>query len=80
MYIVLEIQRSGESTLACLNWTFVDRNVAEQKYHQVLAAAAVSEIELHSAVLLSETGYRIKGESYDHRVSPVEPVEEQPEE
>lgn len=80
MFVVLELQRSNENSLACLSWTFEDRNTAEQKYHLVLAAASVSSVDIHSAILLDETGYRIKGETYDHRVPPIEPVEEQPEE
>lgn len=66
MFVVLELQRSGENTLGTIVTTHETRNSAEQKYHQVLAAAAVSNVDIHSAVMLSETGQRIKGESYVH--------------
>lgn len=66
MFVVLELQRTGENTLGTIISTHETRNEAEQKYHQVLAAAAVSNIDIHSAVMLSETGQRIKGESYAH--------------
>lgn len=68
MYIVMEIQRSGEDVLNTLVSTYTTRNEAESKYHQILTSAAISQVEQHSAVLLSETGYNIKQESYDHRV------------
>ena len=66
MFVVLELQRSGESSLATLTDTFVDQDMAEQKYHTILAAAAVSQIGLHSAVMLTEDGRVLKSESYRH--------------
>ena len=80
MYAVLELQRSGESTLTAIVNTYTDKNVAEQKYHQILSAAAVSNVDIHSAVMLDETGRRIKSETYEHITptpeEPTEPVEE----
>lgn len=65
MYIVIELQKSGE-TLANLAYAYDHRDVAEQKYHQVLSAAAVSEVDVHSAVLMLYDGTVIKRETYDH--------------
>lgn len=64
MFIVIELQKSD--TLAVLSDTYETRNQAEQKYHTVLAYAAVSEIPKHSAVLLDEDGTFIKSESFEH--------------
>lgn len=66
MFIVIELQKSD--TLAVLSDTYETRNQAEQKYHTVLAYAAVSEIPKHSAVLLDEDGTFIKSESFEHEV------------
>lgn len=66
MFIVIELQKSD--TLAVLSDTYETRNQAEQKYHTVLAYAAVSEIPKHSAVLLNEDGTYIKSESFEHEV------------
>ena len=64
--IILEIQHSNNGATACLVDTFTDNALAEQKYHNVLAAAAVSSVNVHSAVMLDDTGNRIKGETYSH--------------
>ena len=54
---------------------------AESKYHQVLAAAAVSELPQHSATLLTSDGHSIMNQVYRHEVAApeeeqTEPVEE----
>lgn len=54
---------------------------AESKYHQVLAAAAVSELPQHSATLLTSDGRAIMNQVYRHEVAiseeeSTEPVEE----
>lgn len=56
-------------------WTYTDRNAAESKYHYVLAAAAVSAVENHAAVLLTEDGLALSHASYKHPVEPESPVE-----
>ena len=66
MYVVMELQRTSENTLSTIVTTHETRNDAEWKYHQILAAAAISQVDIHSAVMLGETGQRIKGESYVH--------------
>lgn len=64
MFIVNEIQKG--STLSVLTDTYATRNAAEQKYHTVLAYAAVSEIPKHAAVMLTEEGDYIKHECFEH--------------
>lgn len=66
MYIVLEIQTT--STVANLVNAYEDRNQAESKYHQILSAAAISAVPKHSAVLMDDTGYTLKRDSYEHEV------------
>ena len=63
-FIVSELQ-TGETT-AVLNFVFADRLQAEQKFHEVLAYAAVSTLPVHSAVMMTEEGVLIKRESYMH--------------
>ena len=65
VYIVIEIQ-ADDSTAATIVNSYTDRNLAEQKYHNVLSAAAVSAVPVHSAVMLTGDGTRIKGETYRH--------------
>ena len=67
VYIVIEIQ-ADDSTAATVVNSYTDRNIAEQKYHNILSAAAVSAVPVHSAVMLTGDGTRIKGETYYHEV------------
>lgn len=66
MYLVIEIQKSNDGNLAHLESVHETKEEAEQKYHTVLSFAAVSAIDVHSAVMLDDTGARIKGETYYH--------------
>ena len=46
---------------------------AESKYHEVLAAAAISELPQHSATLLTADGRAIMNQCYKHEVVQPEP-------
>lgn len=58
----------------------VARLKAESKYHEVLAAAAVSNLPTHSAIMFSTEGFPILHQCYKHDVIPEAPapVEEEP--
>ena len=64
MFIVMEIQK-GNTTSTLVN-TYDTRNEAENKFHTVLAYAAVSSLSKHSAVMLTEEGEYIKSECFKH--------------
>lgn len=51
---------------------------AESKYHEVLAAAAVSELQSHAATLLTADGRVIMNQCYKHAIAeaPTEEVTE----
>lgn len=53
---------------------------AESKYHEVLAAAAISELPQHSATLLASDGRAIMNQCYRHETSQIEPEGETSEE
>ena len=55
-YVVLEIQTNADGTVGTLVNTYDNWNQAEQKYHTVLAAAAVSGLPVHTAVLITNEG------------------------
>lgn len=63
MFIVLEIQNT-----ATLVNAYNTRNEAENKYHTILAYAAVSTIETHSAIMFTNEGEFIKSECFKHEV------------
>lgn len=63
--VVIEIQ-SDRETASVLTNSYANRNDAENKYHTILAYAAKSSIPVHSAVMLTDDGYYIKSENYEH--------------
>lgn len=66
MIIVMEIQK--DAAVATVVTTHETRNDAENKYHTILAYAAVSSVPQHSAVMLNDNGSYIKSETFDHEV------------
>ena len=67
-YIVIEIQKNQDGSVGNFVWSFDGVNEAEQKYHQVLSACAVSNLPCHSCVMLNEEGMYIKSECFKHGV------------
>ena len=65
-YIVVELQKNKEGILTPLVTEHDDLEAAESKYYSVLAYAAVSELPVHSAVILSEEGFRHNSKCYKH--------------
>ena len=59
MFVVIEIQKNNNNQIATLVNAYENRNQAFQKYHSVLSAAAVSDLPVHSAVILTEEGFLI---------------------
>lgn len=45
------------------------RNKGESKYYEVLAAAAISDLPSHAAILFSADGYPLLHKCYEHEVS-----------
>ena len=65
MYIVIELQNLG-TQVANIVTVYDNRDNAENQYHSILAAAAVSTVPCHSAIMLSGDGVYIKSERYYH--------------
>ncbi len=66
MFLVIEIQKHSDSQLIPTLTTWATKEEAENKYHTVLSYAAVSEVPIHSAVVLDETGCILRNKSYNH--------------
>lgn len=75
MYIVIEIQSNSDGTVGTLVNSYEQRSTAEQKYHQVLAAAAVSNLPKHGALMMTDAVNVIKCDCY-YAENPGEEVEE----
>lgn len=77
-FYILEIMRSANGEFAHqVHWAWdADENLArlkaENKYHLILAAAALSEYATHSATLLNAIGDVISSQCYYHEVTEPE--------
>ena len=66
MYIVIELQTNEEGQTANIVQSYSDRNEAASRFHQILAAAAISNVKKHAAAMLNEDGFCEKSEFYEH--------------
>lgn len=66
MFAVIEIQKNGTSAVP-LTSLYENKDDAYSKYHQVLAAAAISQVPEHSAILVSEEGNYMFHEKFIHK-------------
>lgn len=66
MYIVVETQTSNGQTAVVPPASYTDRNEAEAKYHSVLAAAAVSNVQTHACIMFTDEGFPIMHDCYKH--------------
>lgn len=66
MFCILEIQTNGTSMtfLPIIKKDTIEE--AESVYHQILAAAAISSVEVHTAIIFNKFGQVIKKECYLH--------------
>lgn len=65
MYIVIELQTNNGIT-GNFVFAYSDKADAYAKYHAILSAAAVSSVECHTAVILTETGQVVRTETFAH--------------
>jgi len=65
MFAVIEIQKNG-ATATPITTLHTNKDEAHSKYHQVLAAAAISQVPEHSAILVSEEGNYMFHEKFIH--------------
>lgn len=65
-YIVIELQKNTEGVVSNIVTSFENLAEAESNYYSILAAAAISNVPLHSAVIVSEEGFPVKHQCYKH--------------
>ena len=66
MYIVIELQKNAEGAVSNIVTAFENLAEAESKYYTILAAAAISKVPVHSAIIVSEEGFPVKHQCYKH--------------
>lgn len=72
-YIVIEIQKAADGTVAIPPIATYDTFFeALSRYHTILASAAISQVPVHTAVVLNEVGQEIRLDSFNHADGQVE--------
>ena len=66
MFIVIELQKIVDNEISNIVTTHENRREAESHYHSILAAAAISTIPVHTAIILSEKGLPVMFQCYEH--------------
>lgn len=66
MCIVIELQKNTESVVSNLITSHNTLTQAESKFYSTLTSAAVNEIPIHSAIIVSEEGFPVKHQCYKH--------------
>ena len=70
MYRVLEFQTNNENVTAMIDHgDKLERNDAESKLHAVAQYAAISQVPIHTVVILNAEGEKIKKEVYKHQAA-----------
>lgn len=67
MYLVIELQTTNGKTANIVN-QYESLALAEQQYYLILSHAAVSELDVHAAVLMDSSGFVLKNDVYDRRI------------
>ena len=72
-YIVIEIQKAVDGTVAIppIN-TYDSFFDALSRYHTILAAAAISDVPVHTALIINEVGQEVRLDSYNKADGQVE--------
>ena len=65
MFIIIELQTTNGHT-ANIVTTKDTKNEALSTYHTILASAAISQVDVHTAVVMDIYGNYIAMESFDH--------------
>ena len=66
MFIVIEMQVNSDGTVGTLIDKFEREADAESKYHTILAAAAISNVPKHSAIILTDEAMMHSSQCYKH--------------
>lgn len=66
MFIVVELQKNTDGVVSNIVTSHDNLAEAESKYYSILASATLSQIPIHSAILVSEEGFPVKHQCYKH--------------
>ena len=63
-YVVIELQKFDDGTVATLVTQFTALAQAEAAFHQAMAAAAVSALPKHGCIIMTDSGEIVRNEIY----------------
>ena len=75
IYYVIEFQTGGSGSALPISYT--DRALAFQKYHQIMAAASISDVPKHGAMVITEDLYVFEDKKELAYREPTEPQVEE---
>ena len=66
LFIVIELQKNGQQmgNIVTAHETLQD---AQHKFYTVAAAAAISNVEKHSIILLNDDGFPVERTTFEHK-------------
>ena len=67
MYIVIELQKDAKGVVSNIVTSYENLAEAESKYYSILSAAAISNVPVHSAIIVSEEGFPVRNQCYKHQ-------------
>lgn len=70
-FITIELQTLVDGRVALLSWEFESIPEAESKYYTLLSIAALSDIPIHTVMIIDQFGTSLCSKSYTHS----EPIE-----
>lgn len=75
-FLVTEIQTFEGGSVSTPSYAYDTQTAAEAKFHAILAAAAVSALPVHAAILFTDEGFPLRHECYKHEPAPAPATEE----
>lgn len=75
MFLVMELQVSANGTVGNIVTSHNTLPEAQNKFYTICAFAAVSDVPIHSAIILDRTGVLIDRQCFEHPIE-VEPESE----
>lgn len=72
-YIVMEVQMFENGDISTPTYAYDNEHSALAKYYQILSAASVSSLPVHSAMMFTANGLYLRSESFEHKAPEPEP-------
>lgn len=70
-FLVIEIQKNDQGVVSNIVTAYSDKRHAESAYYTILAAAALSNLPVHTAMVIDDMGNTYHKESYLKEITPI---------